>query len=79
MPSNDLDQVMMPAGTIPAFRQSCPTACETGSACRNVKHGTSQEILREIDAINFVHWYTSVPVPSVVEVFIEEIPNAESS
>jgi len=44
-----------------------------------VKHGTSQEIQREIEAINFVHQHTSIPVPSVVETFIDENPAAESS
>jgi aminoglycoside phosphotransferase (APT) family kinase protein len=44
-----------------------------------VKHGTSQEIQREIEAINFVRQHTSVPVPSVVETFIDENPTAETS
>lgn len=44
-----------------------------------VKHGTAQEIQREIEAINFVRQHTSVPVPCVVDTFIDKNPTAETS
>jgi aminoglycoside phosphotransferase len=32
-----------------------------------IKHGTGYEVQREVDAIEFVRSYTSIPVPSIIE------------
>lgn len=44
-----------------------------------VKHGTSHQVRREVEAIEFVHQHTSIPVPSVFEIHVNENDPSPSS
>ncbi|KAL3417098.1 hypothetical protein PVAG01_11098 [Phlyctema vagabunda] len=44
-----------------------------------VKRGAAHKIQKEVEAIDFVRQHTSIPVPWVVKIFIEEDPDAVTS
>jgi len=44
-----------------------------------VKHGTSHQIQREVEAIQFVCRHTSIPTPTVLEVYVDDDVTSSSS
>lgn len=53
-------------------KRAQPVGSTTTTPTTYIKHGRSNQVQREVDAMHFIRQHTSIPIPSVIEVHVDE-------